>query len=312
MTNLTLTALRAVAAVAEAGSVTKAAEISNVTQPALSYQVRQVETALGTPVFERTREGMIATPAGERLVRAALAVDRELDRAEQDVQRLLAGSEGVLRISSECFTAYHWLPLVLERFRRDHPDVFVQIDVHSSRRPLEALRHGDLDLVLSTVPPAGAGFSVRPLFDDEIVAVMPPDHSLAARRYLRARDFADQSVFVFSEEASDLFNLVLRPAGVRPRYVADVRVTEAIVEMVRSGLGISVLASWVVQPELASGDLVAVRVTRNGIRRSWSGITLAEDSIPAYVPGFLSALVDSLEEPCSPAARRGPRLGIAG
>lgn len=306
--NLTLASLRAVAAVAETGSVTTAARTLNVTQPALSYQIRQLETLLEAEIFDRTRDGMIPTPAGERLVRAARGVEAELERAERDVERILAGDEGLLRISSECFTAYHWLPGVLRNFRLEYPEVQVEIDVTTSRRPLEALRHGDLDLVLTTVPPTGSGFQVTPLFDDEIVAVMPPDHPLASSSFLSAADFADQSVLVFSEEASDLFNLVLRPAGVSPRYVADVRVTEAIVEMVKAGLGISVLASWVVQPELEAGELVSVRVTREGICRSWTGITYPEGGTPAYVPCFLSALVATLGAPDPPGARRGPRL----
>lgn len=306
--NLTLTALRAVAAIAESGSVTGAAETLNLSQPALSYQIRQVETRVGARIFDRTRDGMIPTAAGERLARAARAVDAELERAERDVERLLAGEEGVLRISSECFTAYHWLAGVLCAFRRKYPKVQVEIDVTTSRRPLEALRHGDLDIVLTTVPPDDSTLRVTPLFDDEIVAVMPSDHPLASRPWLAAPDFADQAVLVFSEEASDLFNLVLRPAGVRPRYVADVRVTEAIVEMVKAGLGISVLASWVVQPELEAGDLVGVRVTGDGIHRSWTGITCPRAGAPDYVPYFLAALVETLEAPDPTASRRGPRL----
>jgi LysR family transcriptional regulator for metE and metH len=294
---LTLTALRCVAAVAECGSVGKAAQALHVTQPALSYQIGQIASLLGAPVFDRTRAGMVPTPAGARLVRAARAVDREIDRAARDIRLLLSGGEGSLRISSECFTAYHWLPAVLRRFRREYPGVNVEIDVSSSRRPLEALTQGDLDVVLTTVPPETAGVSVTPLFDDEVVAILPPDHPFKSRRYLTPRDFADQSILVFSEEASDLFNLVLRPAGVRPRHVAEVKVTEAIVEMVKAGLGISALASWVVQPELEKGDLISVRVTRHGLRRSWSGITLPEGSAPPYVHRFLATLVASLAAP---------------
>lgn len=305
---LTLPSLRAVATVAEAGSVTRAAERLEVTQPALSYQIRRIEKALGSELFERTREGMVPTRIGSRVVRAARNIEKELLRAEQDVERLLTGDRGLLRISSECFTAYHWLPNVLRVFRHEYPEVDVEIDVAtSSRRPFEALKQGDLDLVLTTVPPLGSGFETTPLFDDEIVAVVTPDHEFCSRGHLSAKDFAKEHVLVFRKEASDLFNLVLRPAGVQPRNVTEVRVTEAIVEMVKAGLGISVLASWVVQPELESGELVSVRVTRGGIMRSWSGISRADRSVPRHASAFLSALVGSLEAQGTDGSHRGPR-----
>ena len=305
---LTLPALRAVATVADAGSVTAAAERLEVTQPALSYQIRRIEKTLGAELFERTREGMVPTRIGARVVRAARNIEQELLRAEHDVERLLTGDRGLLRVSSECFTAYHWLPDVLRAFRHEYPEVDVEIDVAtSSRRPFETLKQGDVDLVLTTVPPVGSGFETTPLFDDEIVAVVSPDHVFRSRRHLCAKDFATEHVLVVRKEASDLFNLVLRPAGVQPRNVTEVRVTEAIVEMVKAGLGISVLASWVVQPELESGELVSVRVTRGGIQRSWYGVTRSNDPEPSHALGFLSALVGSLDARGTDSGRRGPR-----
>ncbi len=297
-------ALKAVATIAECSSVTKAAERLGLTQPALSYQIKQLERAVGAPLFERTRRGMMPTAVGERLVRAALAVRLEIERAERELELLENGADGRLRISSECFTTYHWLAGVLAAFRKAYPGVQVEVNVDASRRPLEALRGGQVDVVLTTEPPDDQTFTVDGLFDDEMVAVMPPDHPLAARRYLRPKDFADQSVLVWNLERSDLFNLVLRPAGVRPRYTAEVPITEALVEMVRSGIGISVLATWTVQPELEAGDLVKVRVTKEGIRRRWHGVWKDTPSTPPYVAHFLSVLGKTLEAPMRAAAGR--------
>lgn len=283
-------ALKAIAAVAECSSVTKAAKRLGVTQPALSYQIKQLENAADVRLFERTRQGMTPTAAGNRLVRAARAVRAEIERAGHELDLLKSGADGRLRISSECFTAYHWLARVLVVFRETFPSVQVEVDVDVSRRPLEALQDGQLELLLTTQRPSDPRFEVTALFEDEMVAVMPPEHPLARRKYLSPRDFADQSVFVWNLERSDLFNLVLRPAGVRPRYAAEVPITEAMVEMVRSGIGISVLASWTVQPELDAGDLVSVRVTKKGIRRHWYGVWTERASTPAYVEHFLAVL----------------------
>lgn len=304
LVHLVAPALKAVAAIAECASVTKAAKRLGVTQPALSYQIKQLESAAGAQLFERTRQGMIPTAAGERLIRAARAVRNEIERAEHELDLLESGADGRLRISSECFTAYHWLAGVLAVFRKTYPDVQAEVDVDPSRRPLEALRGGQVELLLTTEPPSDTRFKVTALFDDEMVAVVPPEHPLAGRKYLRPKDFVDQSVFVWNLERSDLFNLVLRPAGVRPRYTAEVPITEALVEMVRSGIGIGVLASWTVQPELDAGDLVSVRVTKEGIRRHWYGVWTDAPSTPAYVAHFLDVLVKTLEGPIAAAVNR--------
>lgn len=309
--SLAPTALKAVAAIADCGSVTRAAELLGLTQPALSYQIKHLEAATGTQLFERTSKGMVPTPAGERLVRAARAVRNEIERAEHDLQLLESGTEGRLRISSECFTAYHWLAGVLSTFRQAYPSVQIEIDVDPSQRRLDALRGGQVEIVLTTAPPSEPRLTVSPLFDDEIVAVMPPDHPLAERAFLKPRDFIDQSLLLWNIEQSDLINLVLRPAGVRPQYATEVRITEAIVEMVKSGLGITVLASWTVQPELDSGELVSVRVTKNGLRRRWHGVWRNSPSTPPYVAHFLSVLSETLEGPMSVGQRRRSQLKIA-
>ena len=305
--SLSLTALRAVAAVADQGSVTAAARRLGVTQPALTYQLRRLEAELGGPLFERSRRGMTPTPAGPRLLRAARAVLEEIEHGARDIERIVSGQEGVLRISSECFTTYHWLPEVLTTFRDRFPDVKIEVDVDPSRRPIEAVEHGDLDVALTTVPPTDPQFTLTPLFDDEIVAVMRPDHPLAGRPYLDAEDFADESVLVYSQSQSDVFNLVLQPAGVQPRHTSDVFVTEAIVEMVKAGVGISVMASWIVQPELDAGTLGCVRVTKQGIRRQWTGVTRRSKSTPPYVSHFLTVLGASVPKATpateAPAAR---------
>jgi LysR family transcriptional regulator for metE and metH len=285
--------LRVVAAIAAEGSVTRAARVLNLTQPAVTYHVRQLEEVYGGALFAGRRGMLEPTAIGVRLLRAAGVVLEALESADRDIARLTTPQSGVLRLSSECFTNYYWLPQILGDFRRRYPAVDIQLDVDPSRQPFKALRRGDLDLVLTTVPPAGKAFRIIPLFEDEIVAVMRPEHRLARRTFLDAEDFAEESVLTFDHRRSDLFNLVLRPAGVRPRRVTDVAATEALLEMVKASLGIGVLASWIAQPILTSGELRQKRITPLGLRRRWAGVAVADGIMASPVDHFL-ALVASL------------------
>ncbi|NTX15592.1 LysR family transcriptional regulator [Myxococcus sp. CA056] len=266
--------LRLVAAVVDTGSVTAAARVLHLSQPALSHQLRDVEERLGTELFQREGRRMVLTGAGQRVLEAARKVMAEVEAAEADVARLAHTSQGILRLATECYTAYHWLPAVLRRFSTRHPQVEVRIAVEATRRPVEALLAGTLDLGIVSAPTRHRRLAHAPLFEDELVAVMAPEHPLASRGVLQAADFAREHVLLYSIPLTEstLFQQVLTPAGVSPARVSHVELTEALVELTKAGLGISVLARWAVAPELSRGTLVAVRVTRKGLRRHWHAV----------------------------------------
>src|ERR1700741_1927056 len=129
--------LKLVETVATEGGLTKAANRLHVTQSALSHQLRDIEDKLGTPLFLRLKKKMLLTQAGERLLSAAPAVLDELKRAEDDIRQIALNRDGILRISTECYTCYHWLPAVLKPFNREFPRVEVRIVVEATRRPVE-------------------------------------------------------------------------------------------------------------------------------------------------------------------------------
>ena len=144
--------LKLVAAIAAEGSVTRAAQRLHLTQSALSHQLRDLEEHLGTPVFERLSKKMVLTPAGERLLRAAEQVLEELARTETEIQRAKSGAYETLRISTHCYTCYHWLPSRRALFERKFPNVEVRIVVEATPNPFEALLQGKLDLAIVHSP----------------------------------------------------------------------------------------------------------------------------------------------------------------
>jgi LysR family transcriptional regulator for metE and metH len=125
---------------------------------------------------------------------------------------------------------------------------------------------------------------------------------LATRPYLKARDFADQHLFLYVEpRESHLFRLLLTPAGVTPAKVSQVQLTEAILEMVKAGLGISMMAGWAVKEQVESGQLVARPLTSKGLHRQWSAALLNNDYTPPYVNEF----IELLSRPAMPIAKPG-------
>lgn len=283
--------LKLIVAIAEERSVTKAGERLYLTQSALSHQLRDVEGRLGTPLFNRVNKRMILTPAGERLLRSARQVLVELKCAEEDIAQIAAGDYGTLRISTECYTCYHWLPEMMKEFSQKFPKVEVKIILDATRHPLPALLNGELDLAIVCSEPRDKRLVYKPLFRDEIVVIMAPHHPLVARPYLSAKDFAEQHLFLYTPPSeSTLYNKVLLPAGVKPARISEVQLTEAVIEMVKAGLGISALAHWAVAEQIATGKLAARPLTRKGYYRQWSAALLKGEFTPAYVTEFVDLL----------------------
>jgi LysR family transcriptional regulator, regulator for metE and metH len=294
--------LKLIVAVTEEKSVTRAGEVLHLTQSALSHQLREIEEKLGMPLFLRMNKKMILTQAGERLLQTARQVLHEMKLTEDHISQMAANRQGTLRISTECYTCYHWLPDVMKEFRRKFPGVEVTIDAEATHQPIEALLQGKLDLAIVTDVRCDKQLQYRALFEDEFVAIMSADHPLVARPYLAARDFADQNLILYVRpEESTLFEKILRPAGVTPARVTTVPLTEAIIEMVKAGLGISTLARWAVNEQIAAGRIVARPLTRKGLRRQWQAATIKQDIAPTYIEEFIALL----SRPAMPLGKPG-------
>jgi LysR family transcriptional regulator for metE and metH len=266
--------LQLVRAITSEGSVTRAAERLNVTQSALSHQLREIEDRLGTPLFLRVNRRLTLAPAGARLLESAHRVLDELHRVEEDIRRLAAHQDGVIRVSTECYTCYQWLPPLLKPFHKRFPRVDVEIVPDVTRRTLDALHERKIDLALVYSTRRDPRLRIVPVFEDEMVVIVSREHPLAKKDYVVASDFEGEQLFMPSPQEDSLFAKTLARDGVRPRKHTAVMLTEAIVELVRAGAGVSALPRWTVKRELRSGELVALPFTKKGLIRKWGAATL--------------------------------------
>lgn len=270
--------LQLVDAITAAGSVTAAAERLNVTQSALSHQLREIEDRLGTPLFLRVNRRLALAPAGQRLLDSARRVLTELRAAEDDIERLANHQEGLIRLSTECYTSYHWLPQLLKSFHRKFPGVELEIVPEVRRSVTTALLERQIDVALVYNAKRDARLKLHPLFEDEIVVIVAKDHPLATRAFIAPEDLLDQHVITHSPAEESFFMRRLAAMDVRPRKHSQVILTEAIVELVKAGLGVSALAKWTVAR--ASG-IVALPFTKKPLMRRWSAATLRTSTLSA-------------------------------
>jgi LysR family transcriptional regulator for metE and metH len=295
---LELRDFRLVAAIADTGNLTRAGEHLHLTQPALSRQLADLERRVGSALFERSGRRMVPTRLGEHLLgRARLTLD-QMREVETDLTQMVGGREIALRIATECYTVYHWLPAVLASYRDDHPTVDVQVVAQSSKEPIPALIAGALDLCIISSETRDRRVMTTRLFDDELVAVVSAQHALAERRTVKPEQLARERFLLYTPpEENVAYRSILAPAGVTPRQLSVIQLTEAIVELVRANLGVSILARWAIEPYLGAGDLRVIRIAHPAVRRTWKAAIRSQRDVPAYLSDFVRFMRRSIRLP---------------
>jgi LysR family transcriptional regulator for metE and metH len=299
--DLELRDLRIVEAITKEGGLTRAAARLNISQPALTYQLRAAEQRVGTDIFRRVGRRLVITPAGERLLRLARLVADEMAHAEEDIRT--HATTYVLRLSTECHTCYHWLPARTRELRDAFPGVTVKIVLEATRQPLPALLEGSLDLAIVASPVRHPRLAYRALFEDDLVVIVHPDHRLATRRWARPEDLRDEVFLSYLGNENAVLNRLLRPAGAIPREVHSVPLTEAIVEMVKAGMGVGVLARWAVAPQVEEGSLRALPLTSRGFKRRWGAAFARSRRGEPHLEAFVALLARSPMVAASAASR---------
>ncbi|MFP6731376.1 MAG: LysR family transcriptional regulator [Alphaproteobacteria bacterium] len=263
--------LRMLVAIDEAGSVADAADLLGVSASALTHRIREAERRLGVALYSRVKGRLRPTPASDVLRQSAERLLTDLDRSEAVARAYFSGVEHVVRLGIGFYTAYHWLPWFLKRLRAQAPDLDVEIVAGAARRPLDMLGEGGIDLAIVGGEPNQAGISGVRLFNDELVAIMAPEHRLAGRAYVVAEDFIDEDYLSYSRTVmpGHEHDRLFRPAEVHPRRYITVELPEAIVELVAAGFGVSVLAGWAVAPQVRWGAIASSRLTENGLDIDW-------------------------------------------
>jgi LysR family transcriptional regulator, regulator for metE and metH len=265
--------LQLVQAVAEQKSLTNAALQLHLTQSALSHQLRELESRLGVRLFERKARGMSLTPAGEQLRAAAASVLAQLEALETSV--VSAGREEPvrLRLTTECYTCYHWLTDVIRALRAAFPLVDVTIEGALTTPLLASLVEHHVDLAVMSSDVSDGRLAAYPLFDDELLVVIDPAHRWAGRKSIELQDLRSETIFLYGpKEHSRTLNDALIPAGVTAGQVKELQLTEAIIAMIRAGLGVSVLARWAVQPHIDRRELCGLSVVPTPLRRTWKAV----------------------------------------
>jgi LysR family transcriptional regulator for metE and metH len=274
--------LKAVAMLAETGSVTRAAARLHLTQSALSHQIAALETYLELPLFVREQRPLRLAPAGEQLLLLAQRLLPEIEETRRQLALMKSSiAPRMLRIAVECHTCYDWLMPAMDAYRERCPEVEQDLVPGFHSEPLELLKERRAEVVIVSESKRQAGITYFPLFAYEMVGLIAHGHRLSAKRYLTSRDFIDETLITYPvpDHMLDLVRRVLLPAGVNPpRRTAEL--TVAILQLVASRRGIAALPRWAVQTYLDRGYVAALPIGSKGLwGRLYAAVRTAEREV---------------------------------
>jgi DNA-binding transcriptional LysR family regulator len=252
--------LKAFAAIAEAKTFTAGARRVNVTQAAISMQIRQLEDEVGLQLFTRTPRRVILTEAGEYLLDRARKILREHDSALAEIAELGGAEHGRLRIgSASAEFATDLLPGILQDLKLRYPNADLQVTAGTSQILVDKIMHGEVDIAFVSLPVENSSITTDRLFSDEIVAIGHPSHPLAKEKYMSAAGLAGEKLILGQRGGNTrrMIDEFFHAANVRPNIIMELSRQEAVNQMVENNLGVGIAGAKTISEEIRQGKLVS-------------------------------------------------------
>jgi DNA-binding transcriptional LysR family regulator len=283
--------LRALQAITKEGSFLAAAAHLDVSQSSLSHAIAALERELGARLLDRGRYGAKPTDAGRRILPYARQILASLDAIRAETDNSTGLLSGRVRVGSIPSAAVAFLPKVIARFTRAHPNVEVVLleEPSQSTQPLEEwLRAQMIDVALVQLP-AAAGMKAATLMRDELCAILPAGSPLARRRRISIRDLAAEPFIMSRYTSEPLLHAAYARHGLAPRVRFEVQDRGTLISMVREGLGFSIVPRLAFPAALPGVTLVPVtpRIHRE------LGLAVRDQE---HAPPALRAFLRSVEE----------------
>lgn len=279
--------LRAFVTLARRGSFTMAAKELHLSQSAVSHSMKALETDLGCRLFDRMSKKVLLTQAGEQLLHHADKILLEMALARETINQLGKWGRGRLRVGASTTACQYILPEVLNEFKKSYPHALITVQPGDTREAIEMLRNNQIDLAVSLEPRRDDDLEFTSLFADEMQFVLAPTHPWAQQGGVTREEIPTQQYVLYNKK-SFTFELVeeyFRGEDMVLNMVMEFGSMEAIKELVKLGLGVSILAPWIARKELESGELVSLPLGRRKLKRTWGllhcrgrRLTLAEET----------------------------------
>ncbi len=263
--------LRSFVTIVRTGSFTVAGRELFLSQSAVSHSLRALEEDVGCRLLDRMGKKVILTPAGEHLFHHAEKILRSMNEAREELTHLNQWGRSKIRIGASTTACQHILPQVLTDFKNEFPNCHIVIEPGDTPELIDLLHEHQIDLAIALEPRHHEQLEYSELFADELNFVVGPDHPWADQGHSTRTEIPTQN-YIFYSKNSYTFQMVgkyFSEDDMVLKTVMELGSMEAIKEMVKLGMGISVLAPWIVRRDIDEGSLVALPLGRRKLKRKW-------------------------------------------
>jgi len=294
---LSISHLKMICQLERCETVKEAAQTLFITQPALTNRIREAERRLNAKLFVRRGRKLIMSNAGKRLLHSAKKILEELGRAEYDISRLTDGIEQVLRLGLPHYASFEWLPKAVQFFSEQFPHIELEITAEAAIQPLSALYAGDVDMAM--ISSASRELAIDEgtyqsifIVEDELMACFSKRHKNANKAFVSADDFADE-VYVTNStvpEKDREYELFFKAENVLPRKVLQVGFNDAIVELVKANMAVSIFSKKQTTALINHDEINAIKLGENGLKIYWHLVYLKQPLIEKPALSFSELL----------------------
>lgn len=262
------------------GSFNRAAQEMNYAQSTVTMQMQKLEAELGMPLLERGKEIRL-TEAGKLLYEQSLSIVQQMERLQTSLEDFKCGDSGYVRIGATEPTASYRLPELLQPFMAAHPKILIHITISSTPHLCKQVFSGEIDFALCTSPGLEKELYFEPLFMEEFIVLMPPDHPLARKDTIEVEDLREHRLLITSAACPYRKKLeqIMQDQGIAALNTMEVGSMTALKHYVASGLGLALVPRIMVDPTLSG---VTARTVADSLIHMTSGILYRESAYPFH------------------------------
>ena len=264
--------LLAFVTLAKSGSFTLAGKELFLSQSAISHSIKTLETEIGCRLFDRVGKKVRLNPAGEHLLHYSEKILSDMFAARDSLDQRNKWGHGRLRVGATSSICHYLLPTVLAAFRKEFPDWPISVESTDTRNCIESIRQGRLDLAVAIAPNQPEAVEIVPLFTDELEWIVSAEHPWTRKGHAPLDEVASQNL-VFMSARSYTYRLVekyFQRDGVRPKLTLELGSMEALKEVVKNNLGVSVIAPWITRKEVKENTLKSIPLGKRKLKRNWA------------------------------------------
>ncbi len=281
--------------VAQLKSFTKAAQVLNLTQPAVTFQIKNLEDELKTRLFDRDANKITLTHTGKILLNHAEKILLEYEKAKEKITKNSGKLCGNIRIGIASVLGKYFLPKLIGYFKQKYRDVEIVMLVGNSGKLIQDLRQYTVDLIIVSEPVSVQHFVVRPFVEDELVVIVNPQHKWAKRGTIELKDLLKENIIIREDGSGtrEVFKNFLSSKNISFKSLKAIMTmggSEALKSAVESGIGYGIVSNMAIRSEIESGLLKPIKIRGEILKRSFLVVYSKKQYNKHLISSFLDVI----------------------